>query len=332
MQALRAMQIALTPDKKRQKVEDDSLVSDDEQEDHELMEEDENEVPQPRWAKMERMLITIQGMMQEIQDEMNGVRNDVEEIKSELANVCLQAGFAQSSAQEALEAANSVEERVSMLEDTYVTKKSVEQMIDDAFQSLKKHTQTSFAALKVSASALSTSSKPDADKFSRTAVVGGFENDTPKDEVIQFLQTQLCKDDQSIEETYAYNFGSVGFIRFLSRDAMFKFLKNAGSKPTPTRNGKCLWISTSKTPEERAKAKHLGKLKRALVATDVVPADKVRVDYKRGIVFVNNIRVAELNTTDGVDKLKIDPVKMKDANILVEPQKIYDAVAELMQQ
>ena len=225
MQALRAMQIALTPDKKRQKVEDDSLVSDDEQDDHELMEEDENEVPQPRWANMERMLITIQGMMQEIQDEMNGVRNDVEEIKSELANVRLQAGFAQSSAQETLEAANSVEERVSMLEDTYVTKKSVEQMIDDAFQSLKKHTQTSFAALKVSASAFSTSSKPDADKFSRTAVVGGFENDTPKDEVIHFLQTQLCNDDQSIEETYVYNIGSVGFIRFLSRDAMFRFLR-----------------------------------------------------------------------------------------------------------
>ena len=64
----------------------------------------------------------------------------------------------------------------------------------------------------------------------------------------------------------------------------------------------------------------------------MVPADKVRVDYKRGIVFVNNIQVAELNTTDGVDKLKIHPVKMKDAKILVEPQKIYDAVGELMQQ
>ena len=328
------MQIALTPDKKRQKVEDASLMSDeeDEEDDQELREEDVNEEPQPRWAKVEGMLLTIQGMMQEIQDEMNGVRNDVDEIKSELANVRLQVGFAQSSAQEALDATSSMEDRVSMLEDTYVSKKAVEQMIDDAIVSLKKHALSGSVALKASVNASPHASSSDADKFLRTAVVGGFEQDTPKDEVMQFLEKQVCKGEPSIDEIYAYNFGSVGFIRFVSRDAMFKFLKDAGSKPKPVRKGKSLWISTSKTPEERTRAKKLGKLKRALVGTDVVSADKVRVDYKRGLVFVDNIRIAELKSVDGVNKLKIDPVKMKDANIMVEPQKIYDAVDELMLQ
>ena len=139
----------------------------------------------------------------------------------------------------------------------------------------------------------------------------------------------------NIDEIYAYTFGSVGFVRFATRDAMFAFLKQMGTKEKPQINGRSLWISSSKSPEERAKSKNLSKFKKVLLDTELAKPEAVKVDYKRGIVLVHKNgdwkhRVAEWKQTEDGDKLIINPDVLRQVGIIVEPDKIYDAVAELL--
>ena len=61
---------------------------------------------------------------------------------------------------------------------------------------------------------------------------------------------------------------------------MFNFLKSVGNGPKPKINGKEVWISVSKTPEERKKARSLGKLKRVLIETDLAKPAKQEA-YRR---------------------------------------------------
>ena len=116
---------------------------------------------------------------------------------------------------------------------------------------------------------------------------------------------------------------------------MFTFLKQRAAKEKPQCNGRSLWISSSKSPEERTKSKNLSKFKKVLIDTDLAKPEDVGVDYKRGIVFVKplgklRVRVAEWKVTDDGDKLVIDQDAMQSVGIDVEPTKIYDAVAELL--
>ena len=123
------------------------------------------------------------------------------------------------------------------------------------------------------------------------------------------MDANILKDEKDIDERFAYNFGSVGFVRFLNRNAMFQFLSNTRSKIKPTINGKAIWISTSKTPEERTKAKHLGKFKKVPIETQLATPEQVYIDYKLGRIFIDKVRVAEWKTTEGQNKLVIDKIK-----------------------
>jgi hypothetical protein len=136
-----------------------------------------------------------------------------------------------------------------------------------------------------------------------------------------------------MEEVYAYSFGSVGFVRFTTTNAMFLFLKQAGAKEKPQIGDRNLWISSSKSPEERKKSKTLSKFKKVLLDTKLAKPEDVKVDYKRGIVFVSRLRVAEWKNsadTESTDNLVIDQNAMQQVGIDVEPKKIYDAGAELL--
>ena len=172
----------------------------------------------------------------------------------------------------------------------------------------------------------------DADRFARTVVVGGFDHDTPKEEVVQFMNNRVLKNVKGTEETYAYNFGSVGFVRFVSREHMLQFIKDMESKPKPSIDGKTMWISTSKSPEERLKTKNVSKLKRGFVETGLAEASEVQADYKRGVLFINRVRIAEWKCASGEEKMVIDETKLKEVNITANPDKIYDALRELMSQ
>ena len=56
------------------------------------------------------------------------------------------------------------------------------------------------------------------------------------------------------------------------------------------------------------------------------------IDYKRGIAFVNRVRVAEWKVSGGDGKVIIDESKLKNAEIDVDAEKIYDALNEVLQQ
>ena len=90
----------------------------------------------------------------------------------------------------------------------------------------------------------------------------------------------MLEDVVGTDETYAYNFGRVGFVRFESKSQMFAFCKAVGTKPKPKVDGKEVWISVSKSPEERNKANTLGKFKRVLIKTSLATPDNIKIDYK----------------------------------------------------
>ena len=323
MEALRSY---LTPQAKKQRVQPEC----DSDEDIDDVEDDDTEV-QPKWAQ-ERLAMMKE--MKKMLSSITGLKEEVQAIKDELSHVKLQTGMAQSSAEEALMMVNGMEDRVQFLETTVICKNDVVKIVDNAVALLKESMRTSSNAAK---GPFTSQGRPTdssvADKFGRTAVVGGFGRDTPKEEVVKFTKDMVIKDALGVEEVCAYNYGSVGFIRFESRDAMFKFLKDGNAKPNPTTNGKSIWISTSKSPEERIKAKNLGRFKRVLVETGLAEAVGVRIDYKRGLVFVKQVRVAEWKrNASGEEKVTIDAAKLTEVNINASPDKIYDAHRELMQE
>jgi hypothetical protein len=242
----------------------------------------------------------------------------------------LQASMAQAAAAEARDIAINVEDRMKSFEADLLQRADVQKMIDEAIAGLKAATAgTLLGSIPLAHATVTNTSQTD--KMSRTAVVGGFGPDTPKDQVIEYLKKHIVKDVAGIEEAYAYSFGNVGFVRFSSIDALFQFLKKMNSKDKPQINGRSVWISTSKSPEERTKSKHLSKFKRVLLDTGLAEADSVKIDYKRGIVFVKGVRVAEWKTNAHEDKLVINDVLLKQAGIKVEASKLYDAHAELLQ-
>jgi uncharacterized coiled-coil protein SlyX len=294
--------------------------------------------------------------MSEMKDMMSSfasLQSDMKDMKNELDHVKLQSSIAQSTAEEALEVATNVDDRVKALEENAVSQSDVQKMIDAAVLKLKstlsesatKLTSLDDAFYKLKSTVAESTSKmcslaavqnkPGGDldeKFCRTVVIGGFGQDTPKDEILEFLNANVLKDVAGIDEAYAYNYGSVGFVRFESKDGMYNFLKSAGQKPKAKINGKEIWISVSKTPEERLKAKSLGKLKRVLIETGLTEPANVRIDYKRGIVFANRKRVAEWTASENGEQLAISKVGLQVAGIKVDAEKLNDAVAELMQE
>ena len=44
------------------------------------------------------------------------------------------------------------------------------------------------------------------------------------------MNTNILNGTVDAEEPFAYNFGSVGFVRFVSREAMFKFNEDFSNK------------------------------------------------------------------------------------------------------
>ena len=63
-------------------------------------------------------------------------------------------------------------------------------------------------------------------------------------------------------------------------------------------------------------------------------AGNVRVDPEKGFILGQLLRVVEWGTSaeNPSGALVIDPARLKDAGITVEPKKISDAVDELVQE
>ena len=326
------MQVALTPERKRQKVDDAEVESDDDKEDEKLMDEDNEEEPQPPWAKRqeERMLMNIQGMMQEIQNEMNGVKMEMEQIK-------LQAEVALSRAEEAMEKAEEVEEKVAELQKNILGIPTVQEMIDSAVTKMQKKLEE---AGKVSVGRPMPSRSVEIgwgderqEKASRTMVVGGFDQDTDQATVKEYIEKHITKEEKT-EEIYAFKLGSVGFVRFEETRHMYEFMRRYGASSKPALNGKPIWVAASRSPEERRKGKHLAKHKKVLIEVGIAKPEDVRVDYRRGILMVKRVRIGEWKKEsereEGLVELNED--KLKLAGIQVGVEAIKKAVKELLQE
>ena len=239
MEALRAY---LTPNaRKKQRLDDidaDSALSEGDS-DAEIVEApDDNEQP-PWWAAQQLKL------MKEMKDTMSSfhkLQTDVSDIKNELSHVKLQTGLAQSAAEEALEVVTNVEDRVKSLEQECLSHDAIQKMIDDAISEMKKTMAASTERLQRIAPPTAGNSNQGDEKFCRTLVVGSFDQDTAKDDVVKYLSDSIFKDVPGIEETYAYTHGSVGFVRFVTKDAMYDFLKAFSRKAKPQINGKTVFL------------------------------------------------------------------------------------------
>ena len=158
-------------------------------------------------------------------------------------------------------------------------------------------------------------------------MVGGFEQDSERNDVVTFIKESMLKDVNGVDEVYAYNFGNVGFIRFNNVDAMWTYVKDAANKPKPKIADKDVWISVSKSPEERRKSKILSKNKKVLIEVGLARTSDIRVDYKRGILLIQRVRVAEWSKSSG---LVYNVDRLKGVGIDVPLDKLEKAVQEEM--
>ena len=353
MEALRAL---MSPDRKKARVKEFHIGDPTEDEDvlASLRKNLENEfenakdsLPEtkPEWAlRQDQMLATMLDMIKCLESDSGSLRRDLDGLR-------LQSEVAQSVAEDAMEKVQDTDVQVEELK-TDVSLKIDE--LQSKFNSLDKKMLLAVdiqnminEALK-NAEHIMTTASPATDhvrcapvhqklgtteeKFSRTVVIGRFEKDTPKKDVTDFLLASVLPGVHGIEEAFAYTFGSIGFVRFRDQESKFQFLKNFNNSPKPLVKGKPIWMSTSKTPEERFKAKRLSKFKKMLIESNLVEAANVYVDYKRGVIFVGKVRIAEWQVAGDESKLVIEAANLKNAKIDAEPKMLYDALAELVKQ
>ena len=141
---------------------------------------------------------------------------------------------------------------------------------------------------------------------------------------------EVVKHWGGIEEVYAYRRGSIGFVRFITADAMWAFVKGFRAKDgvQPTHGGRQLWAGPSRGPEDRKKGKQFSTYNKVLVEEGLASADKVDYDVRRGILWVDRERVAEWQGDDASGHLVMWQDNLRKAGIDVEVKMLVDAVAE----
>ena len=248
MQALRA---ALTPLAKKQKTADEIELSSDEEDDTV-----EEKFPEkfPDWANRQESLL------QQILSRLTTIEDSFHDMQTEISQAKFQAGVAQSLAEEAMDKVekmnDEMNEKMKNIEENMITKSQVQNMIDSSLQQLKGNTGPFVSVQHQKGKPITFQNdgrNAHADeKFSRTAVIGGFPRDTDRNEIIKFINTNIVKEtDPNIDELFAYKFGSIGFVRFQTTSQMWDFITKQNDKPKPKFDGKEVWSAVSKSPSER---------------------------------------------------------------------------------
>ena len=341
MQALKAM---LSPDRKRSKTtgagvavpesdeeemyeasaiqEEDEYVDSDEGLEIESVSNDEDD--QPAWARKQE-----KRMLQRFEKMMTG---HMEQVKNDIVQIKMQASLAVATADEAMAKMQEVTVKVNALDEQRVSIETVNQKIEEAIEKLKGELQ--FPKLPISLSsgrAQRATFRDDTDKVMRTMVVGGFAQDSDRDVVIDLINKHVISEDNgTVDETYAYAFGSIGFVRFKTPEQMREFLRKFGNSPKPQADGKDLWTTASKSPEERNKAKHLGKHKRVLIEVGLATAGDIKIDYRHGILMVKRHRVAEWKGEGDDGHVEINEEALTEVGITVGATALKNAVEELL--
>ena len=155
-------------------------------------ENDERDREQPPWWAVQQYT-----MLKELKEQMSCVQSlekDVKTVKEEMLHVKLQASLTQEAAEQALDVATNVEDRVQSLESDLVRHADIKKMIEEAVSALKAVTAETMSSMRPMQGMRQNSSVSPDDKMSRIAVFGGFAYDTPKDEIVDFLSKDVEPD------------------------------------------------------------------------------------------------------------------------------------------
>ena len=270
---------------------------------------------------------------------MTATQSDFKIIRDEVAQIRLQVGLAEATSDEALAKVSELEDQVADLQAKSVSTEQVADMIKSAIAEYANTVRPSVSQGGRSGGGRNDTVASDYrqtddanEKFQRTLVIGGFEPDTEKKVVVEFIKQKILKSQDAVEEVYAYTFGSVGFVRFKSEDEMWKLVKETNEAPKVRYGSKEIWISTSKSPEERRKAKVLGKYKRVFIEVGMATPENVKINYKWGIIYVNKIRIGTWKSMGAEDDVEIAEDKLKALGMGVGVDMLKNAVKELMQE
>ena len=333
METLRAY---LTPQAKKQRThaieeeaEDFDVEPDPGAEDE--VDEDEDE---PSWAKkfqkvllteMRTMLSPVMDTIEDLKKDMNNMKLETGLARVEAEEAMMQAGLAHGAAEEAANLAKNLDAKISQIQVSMLKLDDVKTMIDEA---IRGNVQGGQSGRLDDASAKLSHSPEKLEKFKRTMVMGGFPDDSYKREVENKVQ-QTVAGATGVEEIYAYRRGSIGFVRFLTADDMWKYLKDFNAtEEKSSREGKKLWAAVSRSPEDRKKRRTLSTYKNVLIDVGLAKAENVDYDSRRGLLWVGRCKVGIWNPLAEV--LEIDEQKMKAAGISVGTKMLQDAVADAM--
>ena len=111
---------------------------------------------------------------------------------------------------------------------------------------------------------------------------------------------------------------------------MHEFIRNFNKQPKLNIDGKTLWVSSSKSPEERARGQKLGKYKKVIIEVGLAAPEQVRVDYRRGILLVRRVRVGEWKGEGDEAKLELTEARLTEAGIQVGAEALHEAVTEAL--
>ena len=305
--------IDLSPDQAEEDMYEEYAQDDD----------DDGDDEQPPWAKRqeERMMEKFVAIM----------RSSSDDLKTEIAQINLKVDMAQATADAAHDKADQLIHRVKSAESNQITMDQVMQKIDEAFKKFKdEHKQGSPHAATAATSSV-TRYGEDAEKFSRTMVVGGFPQDSDRDQVTKWINDQMIDEkDDTVDEIYAYMYGSIGFVRFQTAALMKDYLKKSGLKEKLKFGEKEIWTTASKSPDERRKARHLGKHKKVLIEVGLAKTEDVKVDYRRGLLLIKRVRVGEWIGSAGDGSLDLNENGLKKVGIDVGKVALQKAVRELL--
>ena len=301
--------------------EDEYVDSDEGLEVEALSEEDD---AQPEWARKQE-----ERMLQRFAKMMTG---HMEQVQADIVQAKTQASLAVAIAEEAMAKVQEVSVKVSALDEQHISLETMNKKIEEAMEKLK--TELQFPKLPMSP-AFSPGQQQavtdDTDKLMRTMVLGSFPQDSERDAVIDLINKHVISDkDGTVDEIYAYAFGSIGFVRFKTSEQMREFLRKFGNDPKPQVEGKGLWATASKSPEERKKAKYLGKHKRVLIEVGLAIAGDIKIDYRRGMLMVKRIRVAEWKGEGDEGHVEINEEALTKIGITVGATALQNAVEELL--
>ena len=318
----------MSPSPKKARREENQLVpeSDEEEMYAESAHEDESDEEQPEWARRQeqRMLEFLSKML----------TSNLKDIKDDIVHIKQQVSSATKTAEQSMKNTQELSAKVSFLEQHSVTLDVLNQKIEVAFQKLKVEIeQLSTRKVLFPPGANLSHDEEEAERLTRTVVIGGFMQDSERDEVKSAIEKHIISEtDENVDEIWAYAFGSIGFVRFKTASHLKVFLKTFGMKPKPQVGGKSLWATITKSPEERNKAKHLGKYKRVLIEVGLAKAEDVRVSYGRGILMVKRARVAVWRGEGDEGHVEINEKNLKSVGIDVTGTALKNAVDELLMQ